>query len=197
MSWDPSDHIFGYVPDGEAPIAASGGTTFVWAIDAGGGFGGVLLGSRLSLEGARLGIVTDYAAALVPLENATRFDAIHLLHARATLLLASSPRGRFRIEAGGHLAFAPLASFVAPGFGASGSWCLVGVYGVELRAQGQLWPYTELDLRAGLTVDGPGAGMSFGFRALYLNDNGALGAVNADDTDDLFLGGYVTVAFGG
>jgi hypothetical protein len=36
--------------------------------------------------------------------------------------------------------------------------------------------------------------MSLGMRALYLNDNGVLGAANADDTDDFMFGPSVLIA---
>jgi hypothetical protein len=49
-------------------------------------------------------------------------------------------------------------------------------------------------VRSGLTLSNRTVGMSLGARAVYLNDQGVLGAVNADDTDDFAAGPYLALA---
>jgi hypothetical protein len=59
---------------------------------------------------------------------------------------------------------------------------------------GNVYPYTELDARLGLVWSGSVASVLGGVRALYLNDNGALGAANAGDTSDFFVGPFIGLA---
>lgn len=155
---------------------------------------GPLLGAQLSIEGERLGFVFAYTAALAAIPGTQDFDALHLAQGHLTYALLTGERGRLRAELGAHLAVAPEMTFLAPGGGLSAALGLVGPLGVEARIYGNFWPYTQIDARAGLTLASHSVGFSAGARALYLNDNGRLGEANADDTDDLFFGPYVSLA---
>ena len=155
---------------------------------------GPLLGAQLSVEGQTLGFVLAYTAAFPPIGGTTDTDTLHLAAAHMTFALWSGDRGRLRGEVGVHLAAAPLATFVAPGVGLSAAFGLVGPLGVEARVYANAWPYTQLDSRAGLALSFGGIGLGAGIRALYLNDNGALGDANAGNTSDTFVGPYATLA---
>jgi hypothetical protein len=159
------------------------------------GAGGALLGALLAVEGRRFGFVFNYTAAFAPVPQSDAYDTIHLMQGHVTYALLAGERGRLRAELGLHAAFAPAVTFFAPGAGVSGALGLVGPLGLEARVYANVWPYTQLDARAGFSLGNDVAGVSLGARALYLNDNGVLGAVNADDTDDLFYGPYLAVAF--
>jgi hypothetical protein len=156
---------------------------------------GPLLGVQLSIEGERLGFLLGYTAAFAPIAGTGEADTLHLALAHLTFAFLATERVRLRAELGGHLAVAPLATFVAPGAGLSAAIGLAGPLGMEARAFGNLWPYTQLDARAGLTLSLGGVGLGAGVRGLYLNDNGALGEVNEGDTSDAFWGPYFTLAF--
>lgn len=158
------------------------------------GGAGPLLGLQLSIEGETLGILLAYTAAFAPIDDTGQFDTLHLATGHLTFALLSGARGRLRGEVGVHIAAAPEVSFVAPGAGVSAVVGLFGPLGMEARVFGNVWPYTQLDARAGLSLSLGGVGLGAGVRALYLNDNGVLGEVNAGDTDDLFIGPYATLA---
>jgi hypothetical protein len=155
---------------------------------------GPLLGLQLSIEGERLGVLFGYTAAFAPIAGTPQFDTLHLMLGHLTYAIIASERVRVRGEVGLHVADAPLVTFVAPGAGLSAAFGLVGPLGIEARVFGNVWPYTQWDARAGLTLTLGPAGLGAGVRGLYLNDNGVLGAVNAQDTSDRFLGPYLTVA---
>jgi hypothetical protein len=155
---------------------------------------GPLLGVQLSLEGERLGVLATYTAAFASIAGTREFDVLHLMLGHLTYAFIASERVRVRGEVGVHIAAAPLATFLAPGAGVSAAFGLAGPLGLEARLFGNIWPYTQLDARAGLTLSLGAIGLGAGMRALYLNDNGVLGAANADDTSDTFLGPYLTFA---
>ena len=158
------------------------------------GSSGPLLGVQLSIEGERLGALFGYTAAFARIAGTPEFDTLHLLLAHLTYAVVTSERARVRAELGLHVADAPLATFVAPGVGLSAVFGLAGPLAFEARVFGNAWPYTQLDARAGLALSLGSMGLGAGVRALYLNDNGALGAANAEDTSDTFIGPYVTLA---
>jgi hypothetical protein len=155
---------------------------------------GNVFGAQVSFEGERFGLVLNYSAAFLPIAGTTDHDTLHMGQARVTYALLALEGARLRAEAGLHLAAAPEVTFFAPGLGVSAAVHLVGPLGWEARVYGNAWPYTQLDMRTGLTLSDQSFGMSLGMRALYLNDNGVLGAVNADDTDDFMFGPSVLIA---
>ena len=215
MYWGPNYHVwgysFGYIPPPpaaqetlvvDAPPAAADGydptprprvaTALAGELTFGGR--GFLLGTQLSWEGERLGFLLNYTAAFAPIADTPDYDTIHLALAHFTYALVSGERGRLRAEAGLHVAVATEVTFMAPGLGVSGVLGLVESFGLEARVFGNFWPYTQLDARAGLAFGTGAFGLSFGLRAVYLNDQGVLGALNAGDTSDSFYGPYVNVA---
>jgi hypothetical protein len=153
-----------------------------------------LAGAQLAIEGQRLGVHFAYTAAFAPIDGTDDRVTLHLAQARMTYALIHTARSRLRLEFGAHLASAPDVTFLAPGIGLSAASRLIGPLGVEGRVFGNLWPYTQLDARAGVTLSAGPVGASFGMRALYLDDNGVLGAKNAGDTSDFFVGPSVLLA---
>lgn len=154
-----------------------------------------MLGAHAAFEGQRFGVSLGYTGVLSPTtDGSAGVDVFHLAQAHLTYALVSSPRGRIRAEVGAHMAVAPDVTFVAPGFGMSAALQLYRGWGMETRVFGNVYPYTELDARLGLVWSGSVASVLGGVRALYLNDNGALGAANAGDTSDFFFGPYIGLA---
>ncbi|MET0384922.1 MAG: hypothetical protein ABW321_03135 [Polyangiales bacterium] len=158
------------------------------------GRGGQLLGAQLAVEGERLGFRAGYSALFVPIAGTDQSDTLHLAQAQLTYAVLASQRARLRAELGVHLASAPEVTFVAPGAGLSAAVQLAGPLGIEARVFGNVWPYTQLDARAGVTLGAGRVGFSAGIRSLYLSDNGVLGAVNAGDTSDHAWGPYFLLA---
>lgn len=215
LYWGPNYHVwgysFGYLPPPPPPAAE----VIVDAVPPGAegyyqeppprvasalagdltfGGRGFMLGTQLSWEGRRLGFLLGYTAAFAPVAGTPEYDTIHLPLAHLTYAVLSGERGRLRVEAGLHAAVAPEVMFMAPGLGVSGVLALAGPLGLEGRVFGNFWPYTQIDARAGLALGFGALGLSIGMRALYLNDQGALGEVNAGDTSDSFYGPYVNLA---
>jgi hypothetical protein len=188
----PNDETSELPPYAEAPArlhAALEGNAGV-ATDA------TLLGGRALFEGERIGFTLGYTGILSPATDGSEAtDVFHLADAHLTYSLLNVPRGRIRAEFGAHLAVAPDVTFFAPGVGVSAAWRLLGAWGLETRIFGNVWPYSQLDARLGLTWGNRWITLSGGGRALYLNDNGALGVANAGDTSDFFIGPYVGLAF--
>lgn len=154
-----------------------------------------MLGARALFEGQRFGVSLAYTGVLSPTTDGTSgIDVFHLAQAHLTYALITTPRGRIRAEVGAHLASAPDVTFLAPGIGVSAALRLFGGFGMETRLFGNVFPYTQLDARAGLVWSGRVVSVMGGVRALYLNDNGALGAANAGDTSDFFVGPYLGLA---
>jgi hypothetical protein len=214
LGWGPNYHVWGYsfgYPPPPPPAAdetwivdTSAPTTGIYdqpgpriATSLAGeltfGGHGFMLGTQLAWEGERLGFLLGYTAAFAPIAYTPDYDTIHLPLAHLTYALLSGERGRLRVEAGLHAAVAPEVTFVAPGLGFSGVLGLIGPLGLEARVFGNFWPYTQIDARGGLALNAGVLGVSFGMRALYLNDQGVLGAVNAGDTSDSFYGPYVNL----
>ena len=154
-----------------------------------------MLGARALFEGERLGVSLGYTGVISPTtDGSAGVDVFHLAQAHLTYALVSTPRGRIRAEIGAHIASAPDVTFVAPGVGVSAALRLFRGWGMETRVFGNVYPYTELDARLGVVWSGSVVSVLGGVRALYLNDNGALGAANAGDTSDFFFGPYLGLA---
>lgn len=154
-----------------------------------------MLGAHAAFEGQRVGVSLGYTGVISPTtDGSAGVDVFHLAQAHLTYALVSSPRGRIRAEIGAHMAAAPDVTFVAPGVGMSASLRLYRGWGMETRVFGNVFPYTELDARLGVVWSGSVASILGGVRALYLNDNGVLGAANAGDTSDFFVGPYIGLA---
>jgi hypothetical protein len=155
-----------------------------------------MFGARVLFEGAAYGASLGYTAIVSPAtDGSPAVDTFHLANVHMTVALLSGERGRLRAEFGAHLAVAPDVTFVAPAAGLSGSLALGAGFGLDARVTGNCWPFTEVDASAGLLWANDTVAVLAGARALYLNDNGALGAANAGDTSDFFYGPYAGLAF--
>jgi hypothetical protein len=162
-------------------------------------FGGdkLVAGLGLLVEERLLGVRASLDVIALPsYENGERqyTDSVYVGQVRGTVALVALPQVRLRAEAGVHFAVAPEVSFVAPGLGTSLAINLTSLLGLDLRLNGSIWPYTQVDARASATLAINRFGLSAGVRSLYLNDDGALGEANAGDTSDHVWGPYVALA---
>jgi hypothetical protein len=170
----------------------------VTSLEAGATFShdSTLLGARLLTEGQFVGASIGYTGVFSPDPDPDSPDyVVHLASAHVTYALLSGERGRLRAEFGAHFAFAPDINFVAPGAGLSGTLGLGEGFGLDARVFGNVWPFTEVDASAGVLWANDAVALLAGARALYLDDNGALGAANAGETSDFFYGPYASLAF--
>jgi hypothetical protein len=172
----------------EQPVAAN------LAFDVGWLNAGPALGVHTYLEGYRAGVALGYTGIFRTDSLAGSDEQIHLVSAHLTYALLTSEHGRLRAELGLHIAGAPDVTFVAPGVGVSGVVELVGGFGLEARCYANVWPYTQFDTHAGFVWADRNFAVLWGGRAIYLDDNGVLGAANAGATSDFFFGPYVGFA---
>jgi len=174
-----------YVAEPTVMLTASGELTLVAPA--------TMLGVQAAVEGPRLGFQLAYTNLSAPYDEWGHNDVYHFVQSHLTYALYASDRGRLRAEFGAHVAVAPDVTFVAPGVGVSTEFGLVGPFGIEARLYANVWPFTQLDARGGLTIGGSHLVVRIGARVLYVDDNGVLGAANAGATSDLYYGPYLSL----
>jgi hypothetical protein len=120
-------------------------------------------------------------------------DTLTLLSLKPGVVLVSREELRVRLLAGVDVAFAPDATFVGPGLGASTLMRVAGPLKLEASAHWTLLPFTQLSGEAGLALELGPVRLRGGYRATYLDDQGRLDP-HGIPTRDLFTGPYVGVA---
>ncbi|AKJ05545.1 hypothetical protein ATI61_102606 [Archangium gephyra] len=120
-------------------------------------------------------------------------DTLTLLSLKPGVVLVSREDLRVRLLAGVDVAFAPDATFVGPGLGASTLMRVAGPLKLEASAHWTVLPFTQLSGEAGLALELGPVRLRGGYRATYLDDQGRLDP-DGIPTRDLFTGPYVGVA---
>lgn len=120
-------------------------------------------------------------------------DTISLLSLKPGVVLVSREDLRVRLLAGVDLAFAPDATFIGPGLGASTLMRVTGPLKLEASAHWTALPFTQLSGEAGLALELGPVRVRGGYRAVYLDDQGRLDP-DGIPTRDLFTGPYVGMA---
>jgi hypothetical protein len=144
----------------------------------------------MAMDGARLGTDTRVTGLALPADDGTdAMDRLTLLSAHLTATLASSDRGRFRIEGGVASVHAPDVLFVGPSFAASAEACVGrSALDVEARLQATPFPYRQVDAQAGLALHLGALNLRGGWRGLFLDD---VGLVDGIHHRDAFAGPYL------
>ncbi|ATB27248.1 hypothetical protein [Melittangium boletus] len=114
-------------------------------------------------------------------------DSISLISVAPSILLVNRERVTWRVSGGLDAAFAPDVTMVGPGLGTSARLGLVGPLKLEASAHLTPLPYVQLNGDAGLAVDLGLVRLRGGYRATYLNDQGA---VDGNVHRDFFRGPY-------
>lgn len=119
-------------------------------------------------------------------------DTMQQMGGRIGYALLIGPRGRLRAELGADLIFAADVTLLAPTAGFSGTVWIAGPLALEGSVSGAVFPFWELDGRAGLVIGMGPLGFRLGWRTQLLDDQGVVdGVVHRD----IFMGPYAGLGF--
>lgn len=159
------------------------------------GASGVTLGVNGTFEGERFGVVLNGQTIVVGADDGSdETDAIHQFTGKLTFAFLTGRYGRLRAELGTDVIFAADAAFLGASLGVSGQVWLADSLAFEAGAWGTMYPFWQLDGRAGLVYGIGPVGLKLGIRAQMLDDRGL---VDGQIHRDFFVGPYagVGVAF--
>ncbi|MCI0574285.1 MAG: hypothetical protein L0Y66_26435 [Myxococcaceae bacterium] len=142
------------------------------------------------VEGERMGLGGRVDALSLPTGDGTPGrDGITLLSLKPGFSLISVDTARLRLVAGLDAAFAPRAAFLGPGLGLQLEACIAGPLDVEALAEVTPFPFTRVDLQAGLALRFGALALRGGWRSLRLSDQGRVdGNVNTDYMSGPYVG---------
>lgn len=153
---------------------------------------GYAVGLGLQADGDKLGFgIKLNMFDLATDDGSPGRDTLSLLALKPSVLLVSNDRLRLRLSGGLDVAFAPDATFLGPGVGASTLLRLAGPLKLEASANWTPLPFTQLTGDAGLAVELGMVRLRGGYRATYLSDQGR---VDGEVHRDLFQGPYAGLA---
>ena len=159
------------------------------------GASGVTLGVNGTFEGERFGVVLNGQSIIVGADDGSdETDAIHQFTGKLTFAFLTGRYGRLRAEIGTDVIFAADAAFIGASLGVSGQVWIADSLAFEAGAWGTVYPFWQLDGRAGLVYGMGPVGLKLGIRAQMLDDRGL---VDGQIHRDFFVGPYagVGVAF--
>jgi hypothetical protein len=153
---------------------------------------GYAVGLGLQADGEKLGFgIKLNMFDLATDDGSPGRDSISLLALKPSVLLVSNDNVRVRLSGGLDVAFAPDATFLGPGVGASTLLRLVGPLKLEASANWTPLPFTQLSGDAGVAVELGMVRLRGGYRATYLSDQGR---VDGEVHRDVFAGPYAGLA---
>ncbi len=156
---------------------------------------GFVMGLNAMFEGERLGVVVNGQAIMVGADDGSNdTDALQQLTGKLTFAFLTGRYGRLRAELGGDVIWAPDMIVIGASLGLSGTVWLVDALAFEGSLWGTVYPFWQIDGRAGLVYGLGPVGFRLGFRAQMLDDRGL---VDGQIHRDFFIGPYagVGVAF--
>jgi hypothetical protein len=155
---------------------------------------GLTLGLAAAVEGEAWGIAVTAQNIAVRAKDEPGLDMLQQANAHLTYAFVRDEHLRLRFELGGQSVFAPSARFFGFGGGLSGSLWVAGPLVLEASAIGTVYPFWQIDGRAGLALGFGPVGIRGGWRVQVLNDRGLVDGVVHEDT---FSGPYLglSVAF--
>jgi hypothetical protein len=138
----------------------------------------------VSLSGQHLSVATD--------DGTPGNDTLQQLSVRLSYALLVGSRGRLRAEVGADTIFAADVVVAGPTVGFSGTLWIAGPVAFEASIYGSVYPFVQVDGRAGLVVGLGSLGLRLGGRTQLLND---LGVVDGVAHEDIFMGPYAGLGF--
>jgi hypothetical protein len=155
---------------------------------------GFTLGIHAALEGERWGFSASAQNIAVKAKDDPGVDMIQQVNAHLTYAFVRTEHLRLRLEGGLQSAFAPSARFFGGGGGFSGSLWVAGPLVIEGSAIATVYPFVQVDGRAGLALGFGPVGIRGGWRVQVLDDRGLVDGVIHQD---IFSGPYagLSVAF--
>jgi hypothetical protein len=181
---DPEDQ------EPEVQLRATAGAEFLYFTNQVRGFA---VGINASVEGERLGMNISGQHLSVAADDGTNGnDTLQQLSAKVSYALIVGPQGRLRAELGVDMVFAADVVLLGPTIGFSGTVWLAGPFALEASLYGSVYPFYQLDGRAGLVIGLGSLGIKLGWRAQMLDDRGVVDGVAHRD---LFTGPYAGLGF--
>ncbi len=138
----------------------------------------------LSISGQHLSVAAD--------DGTNGDDTLQQMGARFGYALLVGSRGRMRAEVGADLIFAADVTLLGPSVGFSGMVWIAGPLALEGSVSGSVFPFWQLDGRAGIVIGIGALGFRLGWRTQLLDDQGVVdGVVHRD----VFMGPYAGLGF--
>ncbi len=174
----------------EASVRATAGAEFLYFTNQKRGFAVGLAGSLeidrwgASLSGQHLTVAAD--------DGTAGNDTLQQLSARVSYAILVGDRGRLRAELGADLIFAADVVVGGPTLGFSCTLWIAGPLAFEGSVYGSVYPFWQLDGRAGLVLGVGSIGVRLGWRTQLLDDQGVVDGIAHRD---IFMGPYAGVGF--
>ena len=174
----------------EAPLRVTAGAEFLLFTNQ---VRGYALGLNASIEGERFGVSIAAQHLSVAADDGTNGnDTLQQLSARMGYAILLGERGRLRAELGADMVFAADVVLLAPSVGFSGTVWIAGPLALEGSISGSVFPFWQIDGRAGVVVGMGALGLRLGWRAQLLDDQGVVDGVAHRD---IFSGPYAGLGF--
>lgn len=174
----------------QAPLRATAGLEFLYFTNQDRGYS---LGLNAAVEGERFGVsISAHHLSLATDDGSDGSDTLQQLSARVGYTLLSGDRGRVRAELGADVIFAADVVVGGPTIGFSGTLWIAGPLAFEASMYGSVYPFWQLDGRAGLVVGMGALGFRLGWRTQLLDDQGVVDGVAHRD---IFMGPYAGLGF--
>ncbi len=137
-----------------------------------------------SISGQHLSVATD--------DGTPGDDTLQQLSVRVSYAVWVGTQGRLRAEAGVDTLFAADVTVTAPTIGFSGTLWIAGPLAFEGSFYASVYPFWQIDGRAGLVVGMGALGIRVGWRTQLLDDQGVVDGV---EHRDVFMGPYAGLGF--
>jgi hypothetical protein len=154
---------------------------------------GFTLGVNGAFEGERWGFNASAQNIAVKADDGSGgTDNLQQMNAHLTYAFLNGSVGRVRAELGADLIFAPSAIFLGPTLGFSGTVWIAGPLAFEASVYGSIYPFYQIDGRAGLVLGAGPVGFKVGWRTQLLDDRGKVDGVVHQD---IYMGPYAGLGF--
>ncbi len=137
-----------------------------------------------SIAGQHLSVATD--------DGTPGDDMLQQLSVRVSYAILVGTQGRLRGEAGLDTIFAADVTVTAPTIGFSGTLWIAGPLAFEGSLHASVYPFWQIDGRAGFVVGLGALGIRVGWRTQLLDDQGVVDGV---EHRDIFMGPYAGLGF--
>jgi hypothetical protein len=138
--------------------------------------GGGSMGTRVIVEGQRIGFAGGFSGVFTQPESGSLVGR-GLLDLHLAFAPISGERGRLRLELGLGALFSSCLNSAGPDVGLSGEVRLIGPFGLEGGVHGVFWPYSAVDWHAALQLSLGMYQIRAGARQVFIDDQGRVDGV--------------------
>ena len=154
---------------------------------------GYALGLNAAVEIDRIGgSITAQHLSVATDDGTPGDDTLQQLSVRVSYAILVGTQGRLRGEAGVDTIFAADVTVTAPTIGFSGTLWIAGPLAFEGSLYASVYPFWQIDGRAGFVVGMGALGIRVGWRTQLLDDQGVVDGV---EHRDIFMGPYAGLGF--